>query len=311
MCDTLFLIGEHLTFRELLSLLSFMVTNGLDCETINHEIEMFPWDFFDRTDNITFRKFAKLDPILSNWQNDREIFKSLLKNYNDDIICEFVREKRKRYFLDSKNTYELLPIDYLKQFKDTIDSLEKPPYYVDVTENSKLFIELKKGLVKLISSNESDLNIQLYDTPQNICNDIKTRFNSDLENIAMVWNRKDFDIENNIVFGDNNTNNTFCLTAVILKDNERKLVQLTINYQLFKYIMLAKDNSIISGTHNISNEFGLSEFFRTILLNSDSAYDDVIVEFTSNNKYLDFEMKKYTYKDLFGKKSEKIQIKKI
>ena len=33
LCDTFYLIGEHITFRELLSLLTYMVTFGEDCES--------------------------------------------------------------------------------------------------------------------------------------------------------------------------------------------------------------------------------------------------------------------------------------
>lgn len=319
MCDALFLSGEHITFRELLSLISYMITNGYDCKSVGDN-NIDPFNFFDKANNVTFRKFYKFDPAFSKMDIDDKLYDSIVEqrkgictekqNYAKAQLTEYISQKRQHFFLGTDNTYHRLPVEYISEFKQILDCLQEKPYYKEMTNNDELFFKLKRGLVRMTSADESDLNIQLYDTPYNISNDIKTRFTNDIETITMVWNRKDFDF-NKRVCDEDCCNNCFCLTAMIMRGQKSIPIHLTINYQLFRYIMLASDGYISNNAQNVANEFGLSEFFRMILLNSESAYNHIIVEFVNKKKYVDFEMIRYNHTTVFGDSEEKIRIKKL
>ncbi len=319
-CDALFLAGEHLTFRELLSLISYMISNGYDCESVNDN-NVDPFNFFDKTNNVTFRKFYKIDPAFSRTDIDDELYNSIVEreennNFKEkqnlymDQLTEYMSQKRQYFFLMTDNSYKCLPLEYISEFKQILDCLQEKPYYREMTDNDELFFKIKRGIVRMTSADESDLNLQLYDTPYNISSDIKTRFTNDLEKITMVWNRKDFDF-NKRTCDEECCNNSFCLTAMIISGQKSIPIHLTINYQLFRYIMLASDGYISNNAQNIANEFGLSEFFRMILLNSESAYNHLIVEFINKKKYVDFEMVRYNHTTVFGDSAEKIRIKKV
>ncbi len=328
LCDTLFLIGEHLTFRELLSLVSFMITSGYDCERLNNSMmqditSLYYFNsIFEESQDILIQKFTKLDPVKKCSANDYQIF---VKHGED--ISNYKKAKRQIYFENkSECKYSELPMDYIDDFKRMLDKLHKPPYFSDVKEirnveeetylENKTEKDLKKGFIKLISPQETNLEIVFYDTPPKIGEKIKTKFSINMNELNLIWNRADFDFDE--IGKELNPfidNNYFCLSC-IYTDNDRNLkhISLNITYQLFRYIFMARDDVYFLTSNNVIEEFGLSDFFRAVLKAKPEFYDKMIVIFQDNKgEFCDFELSFYKKNELlfFNSSQSKVLIKKV
>jgi len=95
LCDTLYLMGEHITFRELLSLIAYMTTGGEDCETVqrNPNIIIDYYNIFENEIDILLKKFCKLDPAMKSNNNDGEIYKN-----SNGSLTTYKNKKRKDFF---------------------------------------------------------------------------------------------------------------------------------------------------------------------------------------------------------------------
>jgi hypothetical protein len=309
LCDSLYLMGEHITFRELLSLMSYMVTGGEDCESIinNYRIINY-YDIFEDSTDILLKKFYRLDPaIKKDITHDGDIY----KNSNGSLII-FKQSKRKNFFeKENKNAYASLPVEYLSEFRSIIKKLHSPPYYLMARDNNELLVDVKKGLIKLISPQETNLEISFYDTPSKISKEIKTKFTIDINNIELFWNRYDFKFRAGEL-SQETENNSFSLSCYFTSSQEQQVVSLNINYTLFKYILSARDDLYLKENSEIVEEFGLSDFFRKVLRNNSSTYEEMQVIFCEKRtQYIDFALKKYRETVLFSDSKEKVLIRKI
>ncbi len=311
LCDTLYLIGEHITFRELLSLIAYMVTRGEDCVSIMEDSDskdLSCYNIFELNDDVLFRKFSMLDPVKKSNDIDSEIYQMCKENNNP--LTAYIAAKRRFFFeKQHEDPYKLLPVDYLSEFRKIIRYLHKKPYYTKARGNDSIFIDVKKGLIKLISPYETNLEISFYDTPNRISKETKTKFNIDINNIELIWNRYDFKFEPEEL-SNKVENNTFSLSYY----SSAKVISLNINYTLFKYIISAKNGLYLDRNSEIVEEFGLADFFRKVLKHNSNAYGKMQVIFSEkDNNYIDFELIKYKEKIMFSDKNgiEKVMIKRI
>lgn len=304
LCDALYLMGEHITFRELLSLIAYMVTGGKDCESVvKSGSEIYYYNIFEDNTDILLKKFYKLDPAMKNKIDDRETYKN--SNYS---LTTFKQTKRKNFFKQkNEDAYASLPVEYLSEFRLIIQKLHEHPYYLMARGNDNLLVNVKKGLIKLISPQETNFEISFYDTPSKMSKEIKTKFTIDINNIELYWNRYDFKFKNEYL-PQETENNSFSLSC----DLSNQVVSLNINYMLFKYILSAKDGLYLKENSEIVEEFGLSNFFRKVLRYDSNAYKEMQVIFCEKDTpYLDFVLKKYKEKVPFFAFKEKVLIRKI
>lgn len=305
LCDALYLMGEHITFRELLSLIAYMATGGKNCETLlrNPDIEIDYYNIFENEIDILLKKFCKLDPAMKNNKGDGVIYIN-----SNGSLTTYKNTKRKDFFeKENDDSYLLLPVDYLGEFISIIKKLHEFPYYLKARGNDNLLIDVKKGLIKLISPQESNLEISFYDTPPKISKNIKTKFTIDINDIELYWNRHDFKFIQGSLLQETG-NNSFSLSCKF----SDKTVSLNINYTLFKYILSAKNDLYLKEDSEIVEEFGISDFFRKVLKNNSIAYEKMQVIFCEKDTpNIDFELIKYKEKDVFNEQKEKVLIKKI
>ena len=310
LCDSLYLMDEHITFRELLSLIAYMATGGEDCKSIlkdtnNKNINYY--NVFKSSNDILLKKFSKLDPAQKDRIGDNKIYN--LNNRKMSLTI-YIETKRKYYFeVIHEDAYDFLPIDYLSEFREIIKNLHHNPYYFKARGNNNIFVDVKTGIISLISPQETNLEISFYDTPHRISKEIKTKFNIDINDVELIWNRCDFQFKQGNLSLETE-NNTFSLSCYL----SEKAVSLNINYTLFKYILSAKNGLYLDKNSDIVEEFGLSDFFRKVLKNNSNAYEKMQVIFCEKDTvYIDFELIKYKDKNIFSKLDEpkKVMIKKI
>ena len=118
LCNTIFLMGSHITFRELLSLLAHLVTLGEGCSA-RREWEYSEKDGFENiftlTEDKILHKISGMDPAFKrdSFTGDgaqREII------YKDIESC--CQEKRLRFFNAENDKYRFLSVDYLSEFRE-------------------------------------------------------------------------------------------------------------------------------------------------------------------------------------------------
>ncbi|MBU3126237.1 hypothetical protein [Clostridium tagluense] len=311
LCNAIFLLGGHLTIRELLSLISFMITHGKTCEDMQQEENVAVYRYYnifhDNTD-VLLKKFQPLDPA----KKRDEVKESESK-------AEIIERRRKNFFTSTDiDRFFLLPVAYLSEFKQILVKLEKNEY-LDIKEDDPLCNSLKYGLLKIISKEHSFGEIVLQDSPSYLGETIKTQFTADFSKIMLIWNDIDFEVNSEDDKRKNNPNvefsqNKFYLSCVYDGDGKEisNMIKLLIDYKAFAFIMMNYENYYVY-TEGFSNvEYGFGDFFIKILSKHPEFYKkmSVIFDRKSYGKFIDFDLEIYKPKLMRGDKTEKIIIKK-
>lgn len=288
LCDVICLIGEHVTFRDLLSLLSYMVTFGETCEqrTVKSDVENCSYEnIFDKMQlNKLFATIGRMDPAFKNTaMNERE--------YSTIEQCR--RAKRQRFFVQEHEKYPLLAIDYLPQFRNVIHLFQKEPFLdVGMVQDGELYL-VKKGLGRIIRRGQSDLSIKVADTPTMLGNDIQTEF--ELGDIDIVWHRYGLDfnhLEENTRKAEEE--NRFCMSYIYQGEEDQvEAITMVIDYRLFRYLMMAEEYYYLSHNSKSIEEYTINTFFRKIIKKKAGAYEKMIVRFTDQKQrdVCDFSLK--------------------
>lgn len=244
MCDAVCLLGEHVTFRELLSLLAYMVTFGESCserrmkgEQDDRSIE-FVFEQRQHSDHVLLH-MSNMDPALKNLWPNTEVYHS---------VEECRRKKRKKFFESRGNKYELLTVDYLTEFQKVIQFFQEEPYIdsAEIQSGEQQLYRLKRGLGRLTRRGQSDIAMKVVDTPVMLGNDIQTEF--ELGNIDMIWHRYGLDFNNldksaNLPEGQNR----FSISYIYQEEDETlNAITLIVDYRLFRFLMMADDYYYLS-----------------------------------------------------------------
>lgn len=272
LCDAVFLTGEHVTFRELLSILSFAVTFGQDCQerqTIQNQERYSYESIFSYTKDKMLQKVSRLDPANRSTVN--------LKTYETIEDCR--KDRRSNFFL-SVNKYELLDLDYISEFRQALELLGKRLYIDTSMVQEGVLYRVKRGLTRISKRGQSDMGVTIADTPVMLGDDIQTEF--ELTNLDIVFNRPgiDFDhIENAEERGS--IENRFCMSYVYQeKENgPLKSISMIIDYNLFRYLLMADEYYYINRSNQSMEEYAVNMFFRKILRIQKGAYHRMQVVF--------------------------------
>lgn len=295
-CDAIYLTGGHITFRELLSLLAYIITFGQDCAERQLFIknggdikDKLYYNVFCKTDDILLRKVATMDPSLKRG----EIFTGFV----DKI--DYVRYMRNLFFEQEEpnKQYEMLNVDYLIDFYQVLQYMNTSPYYYDtIQDRNPILQKLKKGISKVKSRGRSDTGLIVTDTPFILGNRIRTEFMV-MQDITMVWHRYD------LQFGNPNTSankfwNRFYLSYI--PDEGNQLISLLIDYQQFCYLMMCSEDYFLNRNEVNVEEYAISAFYRKILADRSKAYDAIVIKFgEKDEKTCDFSLTIHFSKDLF------------
>ena len=287
MCDAICLIGEHVTFRELLSLLAYMVTFGESCK--NRRQEKSQDNYFVE---YIFEQNNYSDKVLMNMGRMDPAFKNTKeKNVEYSSVEECRRMKRRQFFYGQGNLYGILAIDYLTEFQQVIRFFQEKPFIDSAEIQSGELYSLKRGLGKLTRRGQSDLAMKVVDTPVMLGDDIQTEF--ELSNIDMIWHRYGLNFDNlDIQKHMPEEQNRFSISYVFQEKEGLDAITLVVDYRLFRYLMLADDYYYLSHSSKSLEEYRINSFYQKILKKRKGAYEKMHVRFTGSKQknFCDFSL---------------------
>lgn len=324
-CDAIYLTGGHITFRELLSLLAYAVTFGQDCgERIaellkNEKIFNSPeesnrltcirecgekklyYHIFDASEDMLLHKVSRMDPGLERGGNLAAATKE-----------EYRNSLRKAFFDAQEEAYGKLHMEYLKEFREVLDHINKPPYHFDTaTDHNPVLWQLKIGINKMSNQGKSDTGLTVTDTPAIFDKKIRMEFLV-VQNISMIWHRYDLQIGGAKPREDVFWNKFYLSYQHKEKNGDRKLISLLIDYNQFCYLMRCSYDFFMNRNGMSQEEYAVNTFYRKILSVKENAYDTVRVCFDGDmGLYSDFNLNIHTETDFFtGDVNRKILIGK-
>ncbi len=312
LCDAVYLTGGHITFRELLSLISYMVTFGHDCEMRKKEKEQDRFRYyqiFDVTGDLRLQKFCCLDPAKARTRDAN-------RQYGSREEC--IIEKRKNFFehgdIKAEERYALLYADYLTEFRSVLNIINgRAPYFVSTMDTSdRNLVKLKLGLSKITRAGNTNLKMTVADTPSIFDGCIQTEFDIS-SNIETVWKRYDLDLQNRgsgiLPAGQENR---FFLSYVYMEGNRLREESMLIDYPLFRFLLMAADDYHMDRNGISMEEYAVNTFYRKVLHSMPDAYRKAHIRFDEAKRkdYINFSLElKQQNLFLFGN-STKVMIEK-
>ena len=312
LCDAVYLTGGHITFRELLSLISYMVTFGHDCEMRKKEKgqDRFRYyQIFDVTGDLRLQKFCCLDPAKARTRDAN-------RQYGSREEC--IIEKRKNFFeqgdIKAEERYALLYADYLTEFRSVLNIINgRAPYFVSTMDTSdRNLVKLKLGLSKITRAGNTNLKMTVADTPSIFDGCIQTEFDIS-SNIETVWKRYDLDLQNRgggiLPAGQENR---FFLSYVYMEGNRLREESMLIDYTLFRFLLMAADDYHMDRNGISMEEYAVNTFYRKVLHSMPDAYRKAHIRFDEAKRkdYINFSLElKQQNLFLFGD-STKVMIEK-
>lgn len=294
LCDAIYLMGEHITFRELLSLMAYIVTFGEGCEVRRQRnidenpLALCRYEYvFGRTEDSgsgdkVLWHISKMDPAYKKFPISKKF-----EMEGCHSIEECIRRKREFFFQTTDNKYELLNIDYLSEFQQVVDFFQKNMFVDSSSILDGVLYALKRGLGRLTRKGQSDLGMTVADTPAMLGDDIQTEF--ELGNLDIIWHRYgiDFnDLEKKQIKDE--SRNRFCMSYVYNDtsgtDESLHAITMVIDYRLFRYMMMADDYFYFSHDSKSVEEYTINTFFRKILKTRKGVYGKMMVKFTNQKR---------------------------
>lgn len=312
-CNAIYFIGGHITFRELLSLLSYMVTFGQDCEARNQYLlekgittdvphEIMYYSVFAKNSDALLSKVSRMDPSLKRGDFPQEV----------DTKEKYIHYRRKLFFEKETGKYELLNVDYLVEFHQLLEYMNQPPYHYDTVQDKNPILQsLKRGINKMSSQGKSDAGLVITDTPLILGNQIRTEFMV-MQDLSMIWHRYDIEIGKKTK-ESGKLWNKFYLSYMVKKGKERKLISLLIDYQQFRYLMLCNEDYFMNRSELTVEEYAVNTFYRKILQETEEAYSSIVIKFDNKTEELcDFSLTVHESEDFFtGEMERTVRIKKV
>lgn len=295
LCDTIFLTGNHITFRELLSLLAHLATMGESCDVRREwdpsESDGFQNIFGLKSDKI-LQKISRMDPAFKKSETF-ELEEQCEKQRED--IDTYRMEKRLRFFKEENSKYKLLAVDYLSEFQEALRCFDREPYIASEMIQDGILYRLKRGIGRLTRRGQSDLSMKVADTPSMLGDDIQTEF--ELGTIDIIWHRYDLDFNKlGEDTGKVKNQNCFGMSYVYPADGGNgdtlEKITLMIDYKLFRYLMMADEYFYLSHNSKSIEEYTINTFFRKILKRKEGAYEKMLVKFVNQeeNRYCNFSL---------------------
>lgn len=318
-CNAIYLTGGHVTFRELLSMLAYMVSFGESCAERQQKwdgalsMDEEDWDkilyynVFEKNGDLLLDKISCMDPAKKRGEENRES----LPRMNGKRA--YIRWRRKNFFQYEGDKYQLLNVDYLVEFYKTLEYMNQPPYNYDMAKDKNPVLqELKRGIKKMANRGKDDTGLVVTDTPLIFDNQIRTEFMV-MQDMSMIWHRYDMQIGKKTEKPERIWNK-FYLSYLWKGENsgDRKLISLLIDYKQFRYLMMCSKDYFMNKNELSVEEYAVNTFYRKILQESKQAYDAIVIRFDENvDGVCDFSLMVHTSEDIFAEEqSTTIRIKR-
>lgn len=311
LCDAVYLTGGHITFRELLSLISYMITFGQDCGMRRQEKEQDRFRYYQIFDSKDARlqKLCCMDPAKARARD-------VNRQYDSREAC--IADKRESFFerddTDAGKRYELLYADYLAEFRSVLNTMNcRSPYFFSTMDpNDRNLVKLKLGLSKINRTGNTNLKMTVADTPSIFDGCIQTEFDIS-SNIETIWKRYDLDLKNRggevLPAGQENR---FFLSYVYMEGDELREESMMIDYPLFRFLLMAADDYHMDRNGISMEEYAVNTFYRKVLHSMPDAYRKAHIRFdeTKRKNFTNFSLElKQQNNFLFGS-STKVMIEK-
>lgn len=305
-CNTIYLTGGHVTFRELLSLLAYLVTFGESCaermdqakglddeEYTAYQERRLYYNVFEDSSDILLGKVARMDPGLKRGA------------YPENVVTrrDYVRYRRMQFFepmADPQERYGYLNVDYLAEYYDVLRHIHRPPYYYDTVQDRNPYLQkLKRGINKMCSQGKSDTGLVVTDTPAIFDKRMHTEFLV-IHDMKMVWHR--YDLRPGVKEKpEDRLWNRFCLSCTVGEGSGRKLISLQIDYRQFCYLMMCSQDYFLNRSGMAEEEYSVNTFYRKILETKEHSYDMMNICFDARTEpYCDFSLRVHTEEDWFS-----------
>lgn len=306
MLHTLFLIGIHVTFRELLSVLAYSITGGKKCsdfiELSTHSVRYL---FFNNLFEYTIRKegndrilseFSKIDIAYKDISEfDYKIYtineffmqhidKVLYNNYilyeeknNADIFTKKLLRnsfiKRYLFFVapnllhNSNDTLSLLPLKYIKEFNKVINEIRFNSLLTNRDRN-QLIQGIELGLNRLAAPKSTNGSFEVYDSPTMISHNFKIKYKINMSDIELLFILEDNENDKNLnVKNLSYDENNFYIRAFKDDNPIEPIAFLKIDYELFEQICMARDGVIYPARKGNTRDSRLDTFREDIVYN--------------------------------------------
>lgn len=307
-CNAIYLTGGHVTFRELLSLLAYMVSFGESCAE-RQQFQGDPlllgdeaWDkilyynVFEKNNDLLLNKISCMDP--SKKRKEQNLCNSVQINGKKD----YIRWKRKNFFHHEGSKYPLLNVEYLVEFYNALEYMNQPPYNYDTAHDKKPELQaLKMGIKKMENRGKDDTGLVITDTPLIFDNQIRTEFML-MQDMSMIWHRYDMKIGKRVEESKRMWNK-FYLSYLLKGENssDRKLISLLIDYKQFKYLMMCSKDYFMNKNELSVEEYAVNTFYRKILQETEQAYDSIVIRFDESlDEVCGFSLMRHTSEDIFA-----------
>lgn len=318
-CNAIYLTGGHVTFRELLSLLAYMVSFGESCAERQQarddvlSMDEEDWDkilyynVFEKSGDLLLNKVSCMDPAKKRGEGERENSPQMSGKK------AYIRWRRKNFFQCEGDKYPLLNVDYLVEFYNALEYMNQPPYNYDMAKDKNPVLqELKRGIKKMANRGKDDTGLVVTDTPLIFDNQIRTEFMV-MQDLSMIWHRYDMQIGKKTEKPERMWNK-FYLSYLWKGDNssDRKLISLLIDYKQFRYLMMCSKDYFMNKNELSVEEYAVNTFYRKILQESKQAYAAIVIRFDENvDEVCDFSLMVHTSEDIFlEEQSTTIRIKR-
>lgn len=307
-CNAIYLTGGHVTFRELLSLLAYMITFGQSCDERqayirdggNEEDKVY-YNVFQKNDDLLLRKISNMDPALKRDDSCSDNFSSKE---------EYIQYRRKLFFTEKEKQYKMLNVDYLVEFHEVLSYMNQPPYHYDTVQDKNPILQmLKKGISKMNNKGKSDTGLVVTGTPSILGPKIQTEFLV-TQDMSMIWHRYDIQIGSPVPSPEKMWNR-FCL-SYIPDTEESQLISLLIDYQQFRYLMMCSKDYFLNRNELTIEEYAVNTFYQKILQTKKQAYDSIVIRFEDKKEtQCDFSLTVHSQKDIIsGTLKQTVKIKK-
>lgn len=288
--DTLYLIGLHITFRDLLSAISYFITSAKTCEDIISEDEKNYSYYFNNifsytsNDNKLLSELSKLDVANKDIPEfDYKVFNNDIKYNKIEIPIEGndpldkVRQLKRYLFFKSPeklldnytSLYDYLTVKHVKEFRKLIDDLKKNNYIDSMNSEENLIVSnFELGLNKISNPEQSNAQLVLFDSPPVITKDVRLEYSSK-EKLQMILCTPDFYNNPNNEIEKNNLEDINYFYCFIYSEQDYDIVfaecpTIKIDYKLFNQILLAQDNIFSVKTASISDNANIINFTKSI-----------------------------------------------
>ena len=276
----LFLKGVHVTFRDLLSTLSYMITRGITCQQItkriseeNQEQASYYNNLFtyDKNNSRLLMEIQSLDPGKRDHKSDRKIFYEEIGNKLEEELQRgnFKSLIRNMYFNNpeilqsegAQTDYALLNMEYIEDYHTVIRRLKQEGVLDAVDEYHNILWKFELGINRVFNPERSDAQLVLFDSPLIISPRVRIEHEAGDELQIYFCTREFFNDHNREKVSVSDVNSFLCVSVVERVGSEDfSQEKMAVDYELFRQIMMASEGRYDSSILNKIDDMRLKQF---------------------------------------------------